>query len=272
MLKGKVALVTGAGSGIGKAIAIKLAQEGVKVAVSSIRESGLQTAEEIKALGGDAMGLVIDVSKEEHYLAAIPKIVAKWGGIDLAVPCAATTRHEVIVKDRDVVTMDRELWDFTIATSITGAMLCCKHVIPEMLKRGAGDIVNISSQTAAVGHDVMTAYACAKAGINHLTKQVATQYGYRNIRCNALGVGFVVSEHISEHFPRAAMEEMRDDQLLPDFSTPEDVANVVAFLLDSDLSRIITAQVIATDRGAFSHAPRHGKGMPFTDTGSDAGN
>jgi len=268
-LSAKIAFTTGCGSGIGRATAIKIGAAGAKVLVTDINEqSAVAVAKEITDAGGDAIAFRVDVREESHFAAATAFAAKRFGGVDLAFNNAANTGYEFTAQDAGVLSMDLDCWDQTFAASLRGVMLACKHVIPEMLKRGGGAIVNTSSQASITGHDALTAYSSAKAGINQLTRQVATQFGYRNIRCNAVAPGLILTPATRANFPKQALQELTEDMLIPDFGTPEDIADIVLFLLSGN-SRLITGQVIGADGGAFYHAPRHGKGRAFTNTGGD---
>ncbi|API59898.1 hypothetical protein BSL82_11735 [Tardibacter chloracetimidivorans] len=259
-LSGKVALVTGAGSGIGRAIALRLGTAGCSVAVTDLNpDAAHAVALEITEIGGEAIGLKLDVRREEDFTAAVQAIVAKFGGIDLAVNNAANTATTFTARDRDIASMDLSFWDETMHASLRGAMLGCKHVIPEMIRRGGGAIVNTSSMAGLFGFDSMSAYGAAKAAIVQLSRQVATQAGRHEIRCNTIAPGLILTPAAEAAFSQQSLDEFSRDMLVPGFGRPEDVAEVVAFLL-SDSSRLITGQVIALDGGASSHGPRQGRG------------
>ncbi len=261
LLANKVALVTGAGSGIGRASAIALAREGAQVAVTDIDSvSAKLVADEIQSEGGRAQGHKLDVANEQEFAAIIERVVQDWGGLDVLHNNAADTRLETIQRDRDVCSLDTALWNHVLAVALTGTMYGCKYAIPKMLQRGGGTIVNTSSRSGERGNDVLTTYSVAKAGINQLTRHVATQYGKQGIRCNAVAPGVTLTESAQAFFPGEALRRANEEILTPYLGQPEDIASVVVFLA-SDQSRLITGAVLMVDGGGSIHAPYSGTGI-----------
>ena len=200
---GKVAVVTGGGSGIGRATAMLMASEGAAVTVADVR---LRAAEEvvaaIAASGGTARAQAVDVADVDAVESMVAETVAAFGGLDVLHNNAAALEQNQ--RDQDVVTMDLETWHRVIDVNLTGPMLGCRFAIPAMLERGGGSIVNTASAAAFYGSQSLMAYGTSKAGLVALTQYVATAYGERGIRCNAVAPGVVVS-------PRSAGRPRRSD-------------------------------------------------------------
>lgn len=252
-LKDKVAIVTGAGSGIGRASALRMAQLGASVTVADIDlERATTVAKEITDLGGQAIAHQVDVANESQIVGMVNATVEHFGGLDVLHNNAADVRPETYGRDLTVTEMDTALWDSFMAINLRSVMLCCKWGIPEMLKRGGGAIVNTSSLAASSGQDTTVAYGVSKAGVNTLTQYVATQYGKQGIRCNAIAPGYTLTA-AGRAAPREFLEVYEKNTLTPYLGEPEDLANVAAFLA-SDQSRYITGQIIAVDGGISAHA------------------
>jgi len=251
---GKAAIVTGAGSGMGRATSLLLAKRGAAVAVVDIvADNAAKVVEEIKTAGGKAIALIIDVVEEAQIQDMVRKTVAAFGRLDILHNNAGETRQEYYTRDNDVVTMDLALWQHQMAVNLQGPMLGCKWAIPEMLKAGGGSIINTSSNASLGGQENALAYGVAKTGVNALTQYVATAYGRKGIRCNAVLPGLVLSP-AAKKAPRATLAPHLENTLTPFPGEPEDIAQLVAFLA-SDEARYITGQLIAADGGTSAHAP-----------------
>jgi NAD(P)-dependent dehydrogenase (short-subunit alcohol dehydrogenase family) len=253
-LNNKIGIVTGAGSGIGRASALELARRGASVSVADIDgDRAEQVAVEIRALGAKALGIAVDVADEEQIKAMIAATVAAFGGIDILHNNAADVSPDTYYRDNAVTTMDLQLWNHVMGVNLGGVMLGCKHAIPEMLKRGGGAIVNTSSLSSTGGQDTALAYSSSKGGLNTLTQYVATAYGKQGIRCNAVAPGYVLTA-AARSAPANVIEVYQDNVLTPYLGEPEDIANVVAFLVSED-ARYITGQIIVADGGESAHLP-----------------
>ena len=258
-LAGKVALVVGGGRGIGRACALRLGAEKAAVAVADILDdNAARVAAEIGDAGGRSVGLVVDVADERSIVAMIEQAVAAIGSITVLHNNAADTRSEVLGADGDVASMTADLWDRTIAVNARGPMLTCKHVIPLMVEGGGGSIVNTSSASGLTGDEVRTAYAASKAALNSLTWSIATMYGKRGIRCNAVAPGLVLSERHQSDAPEATSLALRS-HLTPRVGTPEDIAAAVAYLASDDAA-FVTGQILSVDGGLLAHMPMFGSG------------
>ena len=243
LLKEKTAIVTGGGSGIGRASALGLAREGAHVAIfDSNAEAAKQTAADLAAQGCEAASFTVDVSREEEVRAAISEASARFGNIDILLNNAG------IAMRNPVAEQDEAGWDACMAVNLKGVFLCAKHVIPYMLKRG-GSIINISSVTGIVGVRNRSAYSASKGAIVALTRNMALDYARFQIRVNCVCPGFTRTAMAKA----LLLDPEREGRLvgmhpLGRLGTPEDTANAVVFLA-SDLSSWITGQALAVDGG-----------------------
>lgn len=251
-LDGRVAIITGGGSGIGRATAKLLAKRGAKVAITGRTEARLAgVVEEIAGLGGEALALAMDVSDEESIAAGIAATVARFGRLDIVHSNAAQTG--AMASDAAIADMDLAFWNRTLATNLTGSMLCAKHSIPHLLKAGGGSIIFTGSGKGLAGDLDYPAYGTTKAGLLGLSRYIATQYGKQGIRANVIVVGLVMTEALDENMPPEAQALMREHNLVPDLGTPDDIAEVAAFLA-SDQSRYVTGASIVADGGFTAHS------------------
>jgi NAD(P)-dependent dehydrogenase (short-subunit alcohol dehydrogenase family) len=253
-LEGKVAIVTGAASDIGAATARLLAGRGAHVLAVDLDPRGAEAvAADIRARGHVARAQQADIADENAIRAMVEAAVAAFGGIDLLDNVAAFTSPGQTNSDDAIVNMQASVWDGTFAVNLRGSMLCCKHTIPHMLKRGGGSIVNVSSTAGILTLGTVPAYGASKAGLHSLTQALAVQYGPQNIRCNTIAPGFVVTKKtrlMGEDFFRMTL----DSNALPFLGEPEDIAQATAFLLSS-AARYITGQLLPVDGGQTIHLP-----------------
>ncbi len=240
MLKGKIALVTGAAKGIGRAIALALAEEGATVIVNyhGSKERAEQTLEEIRALGADGRCNVADT---EAALAMVKEVISEYGRLDILVNNAGITRDNLIMK------MSEEDFDAVINANLKGCFNTIKAVSRQMLKQRAGRIINITSVSGILGNAGQANYAASKAGIIGLTKTMARELASRGITVNAVAPGFVDTD-MTQVLPDSVKEAATAQIPLGRFGKPEDIANMVAYLA-SEKAAYITGQIISVDGG-----------------------
>jgi NAD(P)-dependent dehydrogenase (short-subunit alcohol dehydrogenase family) len=256
-LDGKVALVTGSASGIGAATAALLADRGASVVLADINAEGAATvAKEIAAAGGKAVAVGTDVSDEDQIRAAVAAAVSSFGGLHILHNCAALQAPEVMARDGAITDIDADLWDRVMQVNLRGYALTAKHAIPHMLTAGGGVIVNTASGTGVLGEQLRPAYGTSKAAIIGLTRNIAAQYGKRNIRCVGIALGLVMTPGLKAGMPPFLIDMMTGHHLIPALAEPEDIAEVVGFLA-SDRARFITGHTLMVDGGFCSHTPSY---------------
>ena len=243
MLEGKIALVTGAAKGIGKAIALALAADGAAVIVNynGSKDRAEQTVEEIKALGADAIAYQCNVADTKAVDDMIKEIIRIYGRLDILVNNAGTTRDNLIMK------MTEEDFDAVINANLKGCFNTIKAVSRQMLKQRSGRIINITSVSGILGNAGQANYAASKAGIIGLTKTMARELASRGITVNAVAPGFVdtdMTQTLSDSIKAAATAQIP----LGHFGRPEDIASMAAYLA-SEKASYITGQIISVDGG-----------------------
>jgi len=241
-LSGRVALITGASQGIGRACALKLAAEGASVALAARSQEKLRELEQqISSNGGKAAAFVMDVANEEQIKAVFKAVVSQFGKLDILVNNAGITRDQLVLR------MKRADWDAVLNTNLTSAYLCTQQAIGSMLKQRWGRIINITSIFGQIGQAGQANYASSKAGLIGLTMAIAREVGSRNITCNAVAPGFIetaMTAGLGEELKQNAVKMIP----LGRVGTPEDVANAVAFLA-SDEASYITGHVLNVNGG-----------------------
>lgn len=243
MLNGKVALVTGASRGIGRAIAIELAQKGAKVAVnySGSEAKANEVVDEIKSLGQEAIAIQADVSNTESVSNMVKQVIDTFGSLDILVNNAGITRDNLLMR------MKEDEWDAVINTNLKGVFLCTKAVTRQMMKQRNGKIINIASIVGVSGNPGQANYVAAKAGVIGLTKTTAKELAARNINVNAIAPGFITTD-MTDELPAEVKDEMLKQIPLARFGEPGDIAKVVAFLASED-SKYMTGQTLHVDGG-----------------------
>jgi 3-oxoacyl-[acyl-carrier protein] reductase len=239
-----VALVTGGGRGIGRAIALRLARDGIAVAVNyrGNAEAAAETVGRIEAGGGRAVALPADVAASGEAAKLVADTVARLGRLDILVNNAGITRDNLAMR------LSEDDWDAVLATNLKGAFLCAKAALRPLLKaREAGRIISISSVVGRAGNAGQANYAAAKAGLLGLTKSLAREVASRGITVNAVAPGFIATD-MTAALPAAAQEAALQAIPLGRLGDPEDVAEAVAFLA-SPAARYITGQVLSVDGG-----------------------
>ena len=245
-LEGKVALVTGASKGIGRAIAQKFVEMGAQVAftyLSSV-EKGQQLEQELTANGGKAKGFRSDAADTAQAEKLVEDVISEFGKIDILVNNAGITRDGLLMR------MSVEHWDAVINTNLKSVFNLTKSATKHMMRAKSGSIINITSVVGIKGNAGQANYAASKAGIIGFTKSVALELGSRNIRCNAVAPGFIETEMTGE-LDQKVVDEWRKAIPLKRGGTPADVANCVAFLA-SDEAAYISGQVLQVDGGMLT--------------------
>jgi NAD(P)-dependent dehydrogenase (short-subunit alcohol dehydrogenase family) len=246
-LKGKVAIVAGAATGLGAASARRLAHEGARVVVGDVNQAGAeQAAASIRELGGDAVAVAFDISSDESVRSLAAAAVAAYGGVDLVHVNAGAM--DMTGHDSDVVDIDLDVWDRTIAVNLRGHMLVTRHSVPALLARGGGAIVYTSSVAAFTGEATRPAYSATKAGINALMRHVAQRWGREGIRANAVAPSLIVTDKIRASAPEGLLEGRLAMTPSTRHGEESDVASMVAYLM-SDEGSWINGQVINIDGG-----------------------
>ena len=235
-------MVTGSGQGIGRAIAVALAEHGANVVVNDVvEESAQQVATEIDERGVAAMPVVADITSEDAVKAMVTAVMDRFGQIDILVNNAGITQDNLLMR------MSEEQWDTVLAVNLKGAFLCTKAVARPMLKARRGRIINIASVVGLTGNVGQANYSSSKGGLIALTKSTAQELGSRGITCNAVAPGFIETE-MTGRLSDEAREQMLGRVPLGRPGQPEDVAGAVVFLAGPEAS-YITGQVLTVDGG-----------------------
>lgn len=243
MLKGKVALVTGASRGIGKEIALQLARNGASVAVNyaGSEAKANEVVAQIRENGGEAFAIQADVANAESVTNMVAEVISKYGALDILVNNAGITRDNLLMR------MKEDEWDAVINTNLKGVFNCTKAVTRQMMKQRKGRIINIASIVGVCGNPGQANYVAAKAGVIGLTKTTAKELASRNITVNAIAPGFITTD-MTDELTDEVKNEMLKQIPLACFGKPEDIAAVVRFLA-SDETSYITGQTFHVDGG-----------------------
>ena len=243
LLEGKVALVTGAARGIGKAIALRFASEGADIAFTdlAIDDNGRATEEEIRTLGVRVKGYASNAANFDEAHKTVEEVVKDFGGLDILVNNAGITKDGLMLR------MSEAQWDAVIAVNLKSAFNFVHACVPVMMRRRGGSIINMASVVGVHGNAGQANYAASKAGMIALAKSVAQEMGPKGIRANAIAPGFIETA-MTEALPDSVREEWKKKIPLRRGGTPDDVADVAVFLA-SHLSSYVSGQVIQVDGG-----------------------
>jgi 3-oxoacyl-[acyl-carrier protein] reductase len=249
-LKGRSALVTGGGTGIGRAISLAFAREGAQVAVnySRSRERAEETVQRIQEAGGRAVALQADVSREPEARRLVETVLTEWGRLDVLVNNAGWTKR---VPHAELDALDDEVWRKTLAVNVYGAWYCMKHAIPPMQRQGGGVIINVTSVAAFHGMGSSMAYCASKAALTSLTRSLARAFGPA-IRVNNVAPGLVDTGFVD--WPPGVLEEGRHAAATGELPAPEDVAEAAVFLAAD--ARSTTGTTLFVDGGIIPLGPR----------------
>ncbi len=237
----RVAIVTGSGQGIGRAIALRLAEDGATVVVNDISESAQGVADEIRAMNRQSLAILADVSSSEDVTRLVDETIATYGKIDILVNNAGITRDQLLIR------MSDEDWDRVLTINLKSVFLCTRAVLRHMTKQRWGRIISISSIVGIMGNRGQANYASAKAGVIGFTKTIAKEVASRGITANAIAPGFIDTE-MTQRLEESLRQEFMKRVPLGYFGSPRDVAEAVAFLA-SEEARYITGQVLGVDGG-----------------------
>ncbi len=242
LLENRVAIITGGGGGIGRAAARRFAREGAKVAVADVRlEAAEQTAAEIRAAGGEALALAVDVAERASVDAMVGAVVSAWGRVDILVNNAG------VLRDARLVKLAEQEFDTVISINLKGVLNCTQAVAPGMIERGYGRIINTSSVVALYGNFGQTSYVAAKAGVIGMTKVWARELGRKGITVNAVAPGFIETEMLAG-VPPEILKNLADKIALGRLGQPEDIANAYVWLA-SDEASYVNGIVLSVDGG-----------------------
>ena len=242
--EGRVALVTGASRGIGRAIALQLAAEGAIVAAAARGANAQAVVDEIVAAGGQATAVPLEVTDADAVVAAVAGVVAAHGRLDILVSNAGITRDQLLLR------MKRADWDEVIGTNLTAAFVLCQAALKPMLKQRGGRIIAISSVVGQMGNAGQANYAASKAGLIGFCKSLAREVGSRNVTVNAVSPGFVATD-MTKALSEGSQEQWTAQIPLGRLGTPADIAAAVCFLA-SDEASYITGQVLAVNGGMYT--------------------
>lgn len=253
-LAGRVAVVTGGARGIGAAVVETLAGERATVVIADVdRRVARDLADDLRAKGLDVDPIDADVADEAAVAALVASTIERHGRIDILDNNAALTDAAVLAHDLAVDMLDAAVWDRMFAVNLRSQYLMAKHVVPHMVEHGRGAIVNMSSGAARSGDMIRTAYSASKAGVESLTRSLATQYGRAGVRANTVVPGLIITQAVRDGVPPDMLAKYTASALTPYAGEPRDVAHLVRFLV-SDEARYITGQTIVIDGGMSAHS------------------
>ncbi len=250
-LRGKVVIVTGAAAGIGRATARRFASEGCRVAAWDVNDGGREELlRELASVGGEALFRKLSVFDAGEVEFAVEEVVKRWGAVDVLINNAGITRDSQFVKWKDGAvadTMSDEAFDAVMSVNLKGVFLCSRAVVPHMIRKGAGVILNASSVVGLYGNFGQTNYAASKAGVIAFAKTWSRELGKYNIRVNAVAPGFIATEMVHK-MPEKIVQSMVSHTPIGRMGKPEDIAEAYVWLA-SDAASFITGTVLSVDGG-----------------------
>lgn len=253
-LSGKKIIITGAASGIGRAAAELMVREGASVLIADLDEGAAsKTAADIAdpAAGGRAVGMAVDVMDERSIASMIDRAVSEFGGIDVLCNHVGGSNPR---KDLDLLRLDLDEWDRTLALNARSTVVASQLALPHMISAGGGSIINTVSVGGLAGDTLQCAYGAAKAAVIRLTQYIATQYGKKGIRCNAVAPGAVMTPALRDNVPADVVADIRRHNALDMIGDPEDIGWAMVYLA-SDESRYMSGQTLVLDGGLTAQSP-----------------
>jgi NAD(P)-dependent dehydrogenase (short-subunit alcohol dehydrogenase family) len=248
-LKGKRIIVGGGATGIGAALALRLAEEGAHVCVGDVNADALKTLlPQLQKHDAKAMVVTFDLADDASIEALVKRAVDAFGGLDGLAITGADLSHATLRHDFDLMRMDVKVWERTLRVNLLGHAVLMKAAIPHMVKAGGGSIVTTSSGAAHMGMDTMPAYSASKQGLHALARHVARLCGKDKIRCNAVAPGGVLSEWAQANMAQAVKDRALGNMCIKRMGVPDDIGSAMAFLL-SDEASWLTGQVISVNGG-----------------------
>ncbi|GAA1353422.1 SDR family NAD(P)-dependent oxidoreductase [Saccharothrix algeriensis] len=245
-LKGKVVVITGAGSGIGRSAAELMGREGARVVVADHNTQGAEeTAALVEGAGGRALPVTVDVTDESSVVGMIDAAVGEFGELHVLCNHVGGTNPR---KDLDLLRMDMAEFDRAVALNVRSTLLGTRHALPHLIRAGGGSVINTASVAALVGDVLQTSYGAVKAAVVSITKSIAVQYGPQRVRCNAIAPGAVMTPALEDNLPDDVIEALKGGNALPYLGSPEDIGHAMVFLA-SDESRYLTGQLLVIDGG-----------------------
>ena len=251
-LEGKVAIVTGGAGGIGQATIDLMIGRGARVAIADIDLERAQSVADRH--GNEAIAVQMDLTDEASIKAMVATVVGHFGRIDILHNNATAVGKELVGADNGIGEMATDTWDTFFDTNCRGTMIVTRESLPHLVRCGNGAIVNTVSGMALQGNIRFHAYSATKAAMMQMTRSLATAYGRKGVRCNAVAPGLVLTETVAKDFPDAMLKLVLDETPRDRVGAPEDIAEAVAFLA-SDAARNITGQTLVADGGVSMHIP-----------------